>query len=116
MNINNYSQNNLTNNDDESNFNEVIKIFDNSDNLSQMNVIQARLSSQNVNDMYTPNVNNAAILDQQSMPNTYYDNIPDNHYQPMSNDASYNNVTISNDDSSYNPYQKPIPNDALYHV
>ncbi|RIA84026.1 hypothetical protein C1645_437292 [Glomus cerebriforme] len=121
MNINNYSQNNLTNNDDESNFTEVINRFS---NLPQTNVIQAGPSSQNVNDMYTPitysnNMNNVAIFDQQSMSNTYYyDSVPDDHYhQPLSNVASvasYNNVSVSNDASSYNPYHHPMSNDASY--
>ncbi|RIA81452.1 hypothetical protein C1645_836985 [Glomus cerebriforme] len=122
MNINNYSQKNLNNNVYEPNFTEVINRFNNSDNLSQTNVIQVG-PSQNVNDMYSPimysnNVNNVAIFDQQSMSNDY-DNVSNNHYQPMSNDASvasYNNVTVSNDTSSalYNPYRQPISNDTLY--
>ncbi|RIA95602.1 hypothetical protein C1645_816410 [Glomus cerebriforme] len=65
-----------------------------------------------MNDMYTPitynnNVNNS---DQQFMDNDT--NIPDNYYQqPMSiNDTSYDNVTVSNDISSYNPYQQLVSN------
>ncbi|RIA95605.1 hypothetical protein C1645_816414 [Glomus cerebriforme] len=109
MNSNNYSQNNFSNNIYESNFTEVINGFNNSDNFSQTSAIQAGPSSQNddvMNDMYTPiTYNNNA-------------NISDHYYQqPIStipNDTSYDNVTVSNDVSSYNPYQQLISNDASY--